>query len=293
MTGMRVTTRSSTTATMRGLDASLSRVQRMQNQLSSGRQVERPSDDPAATVSSMKLRSQKRADEQYLRNIDDARGRLSLADDAMTTLSGQIRRAQELLTNSRDAALSGDSRAAISAELVEIRKAMIDTYNARWIDRPVFGGTVPGQYAVDPETGDYQGNDAPIVARVSRDVTMRTDVEGTDAAADVLPGIIARAAQDVEDNDMSKVADDQVELAAALSTVLRALGDVGARAAQLETTEQSVDSERLDFISRISSNEDVDLPYAIMNLQTAQVAYQASLGAAAKVMQTSLLDFLR
>jgi len=54
-----------------------------------------------------------------------------------------------------------------------------------------------------------------------------------------------------------------------------------------------VDSERLDFVSRISANEDVDLPYAIMNLQTSQIAYQASLGAAAKVMQTSLLDFLR
>jgi len=293
MTGMRVTTRSSTTATMRGLESSLNRVQRLQNQLSSGRQVERPSDDPAATVSSMKLRSQKRADEQYLRNIDDARGRLSLADDALTSLSSQIRRAQELLTSSRDAALSDDSRAAISAELVEVRKSMIDTYNARWIDRPVFGGTKATENAVDPTTGEYLGNDAPIVARISRDVTMRTDVEGTAAAAGVLPDIIARAALDIGNNDMTSVVTDQDELADALSTVLRALGDVGARASQLETAEQSVDSERLDFVSRISENEDVDLPYAIMNLQTSQIAYQASLGAAAKVMQTSLLDFLR
>jgi flagellar hook-associated protein 3 FlgL len=290
---MRVTTRSSTTATMRGLESSLNRVQKLQNQLSSGRQVERPSDDPAATVSSMKLRSQKRADEQYLRNIDDARGRLSLADDALTSLSSQIRRAQDLLTNSRDAALSDDSRAAISAELTEIRKSMIDTYNARWIDRPVFGGTINGQNAVDPATGDYLGNDAPIAARVSRDVTMRMDVEGTDAAADVLPGIIARAANDVASDNQASIAADQDELADALSMVLRALGDVGARASQLETSEQNVDSERLDFVSRISANEDVDLPYTIMNLQTSQIAYQASLGAAAKVMQTSLLDFLR
>jgi flagellar hook-associated protein 3 FlgL len=241
----------------------------------------------------MKLRSQKRADEQYLRNIDDARGRLSLADDALTSLSAQIRRAQDLLTNSRDAALSDDSRAAIGAELTEIRKSMIDTYNARWIDRPVFGGTVAAQNAVDPTTGDYLGNDAPIAARISRDVTMRMDVEGTDAAADVLPGIIARAVIDVGNDDQTAIAADQDELSDALSTVLRALGDVGARASQLETSEQNVDSERLDFLSRISGNEDVDLPYAIMNLQTSQVAYQASLGAAAKVMQTSLLDFLR
>jgi flagellar hook-associated protein 3 FlgL len=89
------------------------------------------------------------------------------------------------------------------------------------------------------------------------------------------------------------VAGDQDDLSAVLSKVLKTLGDIGARAAQLETSEQAVDSERLDFTGRISENEDVDLPLAIMNLQSAQIAYQASLGAAAKVMQTSLLDFLR
>jgi flagellar hook-associated protein 3 FlgL len=292
MSGTRVTTRSMTVNTMRGLENSLTRAQRLQEELSSGRSVATPSDDPAATVSSMKLRSQRRADEQYLRNIDDARGRLSLADDSLTGLAAHIRRAQELLTQSRDAALSDDSRAAISAELTEIRKGVIDTYNVRWIDRPVFGGTAQGTVAVDPATGTYKGDDADVIARVSRDVTMRVDVKGTDAAADVLPDILAQAALDVT-TDLNAVSGDQDALAGALSTVLRALGDVGARAAQLETSEQAVDSERLDFTSRISENEDVDLPLAIMNLQSAQVAYQASLGAAAKMMQTSLLDFLR
>jgi flagellar hook-associated protein 3 FlgL len=292
MIGTRVTTRSQTAATMRGLENSMNRAQKLQEQLSSGRQVEKPSDDPAAAVSSMKLRSQRRADEQYLRNIDDARGRLSLADDSLVSLSAQIRRSQELMTSARDAAISPDSRAAIAAELTEIRKGVIDTYNTRWIDRPVFGGTSPGQYAVDPASGAYVGNDSSISARISRDVTMQIDVKGTDAAADELPDLLARAADNVV-NDVDGVAVDQTQMDAVLSKVLKVMGDVGARAAQLETTKLSVDSERLDFTSRISENEDVDLPYAIMNLQTAQTAYQASLGAAAKVMQTSLLDFLR
>jgi flagellar hook-associated protein 3 FlgL len=290
--GTRVTTRSMSAATMRGLETNLTRAQKLQNQLSSGREVQRPSDDPAATVSSMKLRSQRRADEQYLRNIDDARGRLSLADDAMTSLSAQIRRAQELMVSARDAAISAGSRAAIGAELTEIRKGVIDTYNARWIDRPVFGGTAPGSVAIDATTGTYVGDDAEVIARVSRDVTMRIDVKGTDAAADVLPDLLAKAAGDVV-NDLDAVAGDQDELEAVLAKVLKTLGDIGARAAQLETTEQSVDNERLDFTARISENEDVDLPLAIMNMQSAQIAYQASLGAAAKIMQTSLMDFLR
>ena len=131
-----------------------------------------------------------------------------------------------------------------------------------------------------------------MIARVSRDVTMRIDVKGTDAAADILPDLLARAASDVV-NDLDAVAGDQDELGAVLSKVLKTLGEIGARAAQLETSEQSVDNERLDFTARISENEDVDLPLTIMNMQSAQIAYQASLGAAAKIMQTSLMDFLR
>jgi flagellar hook-associated protein 3 FlgL len=280
------------TATMRGLDISLTRAQRLQEQLSSGRSVARPSDDPAASVSAMKLRSQRRADEQYLRNIDDATGRLAVADDALSDLSSYIRRAQDLLVAARDPAIGGDGRTAISVELEAIRKGMIDVYNTRWLDRPVFGGTVTGTVAVDPETGEYIGDEEQVVARISRDVTMRIDVRGTDAAADTLPALIEQAAKDVID-DPDTVAVRQEELATALSAVLKTLGSVGARAAQLETSEASVDSERLDFTSRISEQEDIDLPKTIMELQSAQAAYEAALGAAAKIMQKSLLDFLR
>ena len=86
---------------------------------------------------------------------------------------------------------------------------------------------------------------------------------------------------------------DLVALDAALSQVLTALGDVGARAARLETTRANVEAERLDLTARISENEDVDLPETIMRLQSQQVAYQAALGAASKVLQVSLVDFLR
>jgi flagellar hook-associated protein 3 FlgL len=169
---------------------------------------------------------------------------------------------------------------------------MIDVYNTRWLDRPVLGGTVTGTVAVDPETGEYIGDEEQVVARISRDVTMRIDVRGTDAAADTLPALIEQAAKDVID-DPDTVAVRQEELATALSAVLKTLGSVGARAAQLETSEASVDSERLDFTSRISEQEDIDLPKTIMELQSAQAAYEAALGAAAKIMQKSLLDFLR
>lgn len=290
--GQRVTQRSQTAATMRGLEASLGRAQRLQEQLSSGRQVSKPSDDPSAAVSAMKLRSQRSANEQYLRNIQNVQGRLNVTDGALQDLSAQVRKVQELVISARNPAQSPSALSAIATELDQIRSGVIDTYNTRWLDRPVFGGTVPGTVAVDPD-GTYVGNDVGMEARVSRAVAIRVDVTGTSAGADELPALIAQAAENVLADDKTALGADLTQLDAVLSKVLTVLGDIGARAGQLEKTEAAVDSERLDFTARISENEEIDLPKTIMELNAAKVAYEASLGAAAKIMQTSLLDFLR
>ena len=59
------------------------------------------------------------------------------------------------------------------------------------------------------------------------------------------------------------------------------------------STKNNLDNEQLDFTSRISENEDIDMPKTIMDLEAQKVGYQAALGAASKVLQVSLLDFLK
>jgi flagellar hook-associated protein 3 FlgL len=276
---------------LRGLQAALARNQQLQQELSSGRRVSRPADDPSATGASMALRSHKRADEQYLRNIQDASGRLGVTDTALTGLSDRVRRVRDLLVQAGNGGINSEGLAAISSEITAIRGEVVDLYNTRWLDRPVFGGTAPGSVAVD-STGAYVGDDAPIQARIARDATIRVDTAGTAAAADTLPGVLSQIADDVVNNN-SAVGSDLTLLDNELSKVLTALGDVGARASRVDSSKDRVEAEQLDFTSRISENEDVDLPATIMNLQASQVAYQSALGAAAKVMQVSLIDFLR
>jgi flagellar hook-associated protein 3 FlgL len=277
---------------LRGLQDALSRTQKLQEELSSGRRVSRPGDDPAAAVAAMKLRSHQQADEQYLRNADDASGRLAVADKALTTTSERLTRVRELLVQSQNGAITDTGRQALASEIGAIRDDVIDLFNTRWLDRPVFGGTIPGTDAVDKDTGAYLGDDAEILSRISRDSTIRVDVRGSDIGADILPGLLAAAADDVAAGSPDVPA-DLTALDDAMTQVLQALGDVGARAARIEMTSNRVDSERLDFTARISENVDVDLPETIMNLEAQKVAYQAALGAASKVLQVSLADYLR
>jgi flagellar hook-associated protein 3 FlgL len=287
----RVTSRTMSNTALRGLQSSLGRTQDLQNQLSSGRRVNRPADDPAATATAMKLRSERTANQQYQRNVDDAKGRLNVADSSLTQLSERIRRAQELVLSANNGALGADSRSAIAAELRSIGEEVVGLYNTSWLGRPVFGGTVAGSVAVQPN-GTYVGNDQQILSRINADTTLRVDVSGIAAGADTLPGVISAAANDVE-NNLGAIGTSIDALASSLNKVLQSLGDVGARAGRLETAQAKLTSDELDFTSRISENEDADLPETIMQLEAQKVGYQAALGTAAKILQTSLLDYLR
>jgi flagellar hook-associated protein 3 FlgL len=287
----RITQSTVTTTALRGLQANLGRVQTLQEQLSSGKRIQRASDDPAGTAASMILRSQQAADEQYQRNSDQAKGRLTVTDSALQGLSDRMRAVRELMVGSNSGALNPEGRAALAAQVDAIRSEVIDLYNTTYLERPVFGGSVAGKQAIDPSSGAYVGNDVPIEARISTDAVIRIDVKGTDAAADVLPAALSAVSASITAGGATNA--DFAAIDSAFSTLQRALGDVGARAQRVETTNSLVESHRLDLVSRISENEDVDLPETIMNLQSQQVGYQAALGAAAKVLRTSLVDFLR
>jgi flagellar hook-associated protein 3 FlgL len=288
----RITQSTMSTTALRGLQASLGRVQELQQQLSSGKRVSAPSDDPAATAAAMTFRSQRIADEQYLRNADAASARLNVTDNALTQLSDRLRAARDLMLQSRNGGIGGESLVALSQQILAVRQDVLDLYNTRYLDRPVFGGTVAGSAAID-SSGAYIGDDGVVAVRISGDATVRTDVEGTAVAADTVPDLLAQIAADVADNDDDGIQSGLDSLSAALSKVQQALGDVGARSSRVDSMRNLVDSSRLDLTSKISENEDVDLPETIMNLQAQQVAYQSALGAAAKIMQTSLADFLK
>ena len=291
MSVSRVTSRTMSNVAMRGLQSSLARTQDLQNQLSSGRRVNRPGDDPAAAAASMKLRSARTANQQYQRNVEDSTGRLNVADSALTQISERVLRAQELVLSANNGALGPESRSAIAQELNSIREEVIGLYNTRWLDRPVFGGTAAGSVALLPD-GTYVGDDEPVLSRINADTVLRVDVSGIAAGADTLPDVIAAAADNVV-NDPSNIGSSIEALAGSLNKVLEALGDVGARAGRLDTAKARLQSDELDFTSRISENEEADLPLTIMNLEAQKVGYQAALATAANILQTSLVDYLK
>ncbi len=289
---MRVTQGLISSASLRGLQAALGRVQDVQGQLSSGRRIGVPSDDPSGAAASMTLRSQRAADVQYLRNIDAAAARLNVTDNTLTAISDRLRGVRVLMAQANSGAISAESRLALSEQVKALKAEIVGLYNTSYLDRPVFGGSAPVALAVDPVTGAYAGDDLPVETRITRDSTIRVDVAGTAAGADLVAPLLDRIAANLAAPGPVPPVDVD-DLDAVASKVVQALGEVGARQSRIESAKANVDSERLDLTARISDNEEIDLPETIMKLQSQQVAYQSALGASAKILQTSLLDYLR
>jgi flagellar hook-associated protein 3 FlgL len=293
----RVTQGSAGLGVMQGLEANVERLGRLQAQLSSGKQVSRPSDGPSATLSAMRLRSALRTHQQYARNADDGAGWLSTTDTAITTALTMTQRARDLTLQgmSAGAASATSAREGIAIELTSLREGMIKVANTRYLDRPVFGGTTTGSIAYDSSSGAYAGDSNQVLRTVSASGRVRADITGPEAfgsAGSDLFSILADIADRVASapDTLGSGLDD---LDAAMSRLQTGLADVGARAARMEQLRQSADDQALTLRTQISDVEDVDLSKTIMDLQMQEVAYQAALGAASRVLQPSLVEFLR
>ncbi|GAB6986979.1 flagellar hook-associated protein FlgL [Nocardioides pyridinolyticus] len=289
-----------------GMQTGLNRLAQVQEQLSTGRILNRPSDDPTAATSAMRTRASIAAQQQFVRNADDALGWLNQIDSTLRSVTDQVRRARDIaLQGANTGALGPDAREALALEVEQIRAGLGSTANATYIDRPVFAGIAPGSkaYVTDPGTGvvthvgaPITGTSAGVVRTVADGAQVRVDVEGptvfgSDGSSlfDHLTELAAALRSGVTDDISASLGD----LDADSKRIVNVQADIGARTKRVEQARTAALDAGLRLTSSLSELENTDIVKATVDLQLQEVAYQAALAATARVMQPSLLDFLR
>ncbi|MFF5295638.1 flagellin N-terminal helical domain-containing protein [Paractinoplanes globisporus] len=298
----RVTETSMSTRALSDLQRSLQRGQKIQTQISSGKLLSRPSDSPTGTVTSLQLRGEVRSTQQYGRNAEDGLGWLGTIQDTLGDASTSIIRVRDLTLQALNSGNNDQSRDALAVEIDNIRETLLGQANAKYMDRPVFGGTTPGgvAYEQDTTTGEYTyvGNDNPTTRTVGPNAKVRIESTGPEAfgtpgSSTELFSVLKSISDAIRSDDSTALNTGLENLDSAHDLLKSALSDVGARYNRVEQMKQSADDHLLSVSSQLSDIEDVDLPKAIMELQIQQTSYQAALAATAKVIQPSLIDFLR
>ena len=292
----RVTQNMMSERSLAGMQLGLTRLAKVQEQLSTGRILNRPSDSPIDTASAMSLRKGLGDQQQFLRNTSDGLAWLNTADSTLSSMSDRIRKARELgVQGANTGTLSAEARNAVAAEIEGIRDGLVKLANTTYLDRPIFGGITAGSKAYD-DSGAFVGEAGAVTRTVATGVRINVNVDGPTVigpdGANLFDDLTAIAAA-IRAGDSAATATGLDALQTGLGRVTAALSDVGSRTVRVEAAEQAAIDAELSVKNSLSEVENTDLPKALMELKLQETAYQAALASTARVMQPSLIDFLR
>jgi flagellar hook-associated protein 3 FlgL len=296
VTAFRVTERSIATNVLAGLQGNLNRLGDIQQRLSSGKEISKPADSPTGSVAAMQFRSEIATAKQYSRNAADSAAWLGVADSTLTTVTEKVQRVRELVLEGMSNGTGGspEARQGLAAEVDQLQKGAIGLANTKYLDRPVFGGTTMGLNAYD-DTGAYVGDGGVVQRTVGDNAKIDVALTGPTVfgtGTDQLFGILADISDSLR-NDPSALEANLARLDTAAQGLKAAQATVGARYNQVTDMQQKADDKVIALKGQLSEVEDIDLPMVLTDLSLQQTAYQAALAAGSKVVQQSLIDFLR
>ncbi len=293
----RVTNQTTAMASQRHLQASAARLAQLQDQASSLKAIQKPSDDPLGTGQSLLVRAQQSANAQYSRNADDGVGWLQTTDSALSSTVNVLNRIRDLtVQGANDGAMSPTAKEAIATELVGLKSDLLASANTSFQGRSIFAGSsdagVAFQAGTPPTFTGTAGSG--VQRRIADGTTVQVDTDGSavfGTGANSVFGLVDSIVSDLRSG--VNIGPQLAGIDSRLTAVRGAWSDVGVRQSQLERAQDTLKNSSISLENQRSGIEDLDQAKAFLDLQTQQVSYQAALAVTAKVIQPTLMDFLR
>ena len=287
------------------LNNNYTNMDKYQRQLATGRKINLPSDNPAGLVKSLRLRTNLVEGEQYLANINEGINFMETTDAALGNLNSIMQRIRELAVNAANGTNDDSARKAIADEIKELTDQITIVANTSYGSKYIFAGTnvtqQPCQEDSDPDTFKWTGNNEALQLEIG--VGVKLTINLTDSSMNNFfvgngtdPGVIDFCRELVNDIEAGNLDAVNAALTTAdkfIDNLLTARSTIGAKVNRLELQQSRLDSTQISYTSLLSQNEDADIAEVIMNLKMQESVYRASLAAGARIIQPSLVDFLR
>lgn len=295
------------------LNNTLQRLEKLQFESSKGKKFRVPSDDPIGASKSLKFNTDISKVEQYIRNAKDASSWMKETESALKEINAVLHRANELTVQAANGPNTEDLD-KINDEIKELKGHLIQVANSTYAGRSLFTGFKTDKELLDKD-GNYNVNiglDEVFVYNVGVAETVNVNTlanrvfgsvkaDGTaDYESGVSEGTEAYLIKVFDDLETALGSKNQTGIQEALGNikdsmnqVLSVTAEIGAKANRLELTQNKLEDQLISLKDLLSFNEDVSLPEAMMKLAIEENVYRASLGVGSRIIQPSLMDFLR
>jgi flagellar hook-associated protein 3 FlgL len=292
---MRITAFTIFNGLTRSLNENLKILGKLSGRLSSGKKLSKPSDDVSSMGRSMDYKVTLNEIEQYRRNIAEVESHISIADSTMSSVTNSLIRARELAVQASSSTQSATSRAAIAEEIENLRDEMLNLANTKFRNRYIFSGFQTDTAAFDSGF-NYQGDAGQISVKIDRNATMDLNIVGS--ATFSVNG--ATFMEHLDDFYSALMANDENAIQDAITNVDNALdhtanvrADLGSRLTYVDDLKLNLDNRDFTLKTLLSNVEDNDIAETASEIAKTELALESLRQSGSRILQQSLLDFLR
>ena len=308
---MRVTNRMMNNTLLLNLNRGLARLERINNQLGTKKKINRPSDDPVKTGVILRTSTSIRETEQYIRNLDAAVSWLDAADVILQDVVSVIHRAKELAVAGASTHLDETARQALADEIAQLHDNLLQLANSTHGGRYLFAGqhTDKKPFSGGGVTGDrindvtflmsLTDDETKIEFEIAPGITIDVNVISYNPDDNPQEGLfmpIFNALQELYGELVDETGDPDIplqDLDNSLDNVLRKISELGGKQNRVELARERMLDLQLSLTRILSEEQDLDYAEAIMELKMEEFAYRTALAVGARIIQPSLVDFLR
>ncbi len=272
-------------------------MEQLQEQVSSGRKINKPSDNPVTAVRSMFYRSSLNEIDQYKRNADDGISWMSTTDESLDEVTSVLQRVRELTVQGLNGTNGETDRNAIAEEIYQLKEHLGEISNSQIAGKYIFAGSDVKTPPYNSTTKEFSNNNTEkLELVVGQNNTVQINVQGKAVFNNDGAGGIFKVLSNIVDDFRSPNAgtsDHIAKLDSQMDNVLKERSEIGARMNRMELSISRLEGLEVSTTRLLSNEEDVDMAEVITNLKSQENVHRAALSVGARIIQPSLVDFLR
>ncbi len=280
------------------LNRNIKSLDNLQNQLSSGKRITKPSDDPVGISYSLRYRNELNSNDQYQSNVDSATSWLDNTDSTLGQVGNVLQNVRDLAVQAANGTNPQDALDAIKAEAEQLSNQLVTIGNTKFNNKYVFNGQKTDVPPYDASAPVADTDTGTIRFEIGVGVKIGVNVTGNQVFGSASDSDnVYKVLQDFQDalaaGDTSQISTLIGSIDSRLNKVLNVRSEIGAKSNRIELASNRLKDINTNLQNLQSKTEDADVAEVITNLKMSENVYQASLSTGAQIIRPSLVDYLK
>lgn len=324
---MRITNASMVRSHLYDTQNNLTNMSKINQQISTGKVINTVSDDPHKAIKIMNINNEIKYTEKYNYNIDETVGWMNTTDGALDNVGNLLGEIKETILKVGNGTYSQNEMKSLNEDMNEKIKQLADTLNSTHGGKYLFGGSSVD----DAPITVIENPDGTVKLEFSKDKNGQTIPNTDDLKADISSGInidynisvgeilnikdgngntvnlldeinnLSTLMNDIANSDEQTAAkaketllnDTKGKIDTLFDHVVNERTSLGVRVSTAEKIKELNDEDILNIQDVLSKTQDTDVVEKFIELKSAEMIYQASIQVGAKLIQPTILDYIR